>query len=159
MKHDKSALKKQRLMIDKKLSSLKRLRFIDSPRNGWIKAIRESLGMTTAQLAKRLKVSQPSVAQLESREGTGKVTLETLKSAADALNCKLIYAIVPRNTESLESLLHQQADEAVRKHLKKISHSMGLELQSLSSNDQKSQIKRMREELIASLDSQIWDDE
>jgi predicted DNA-binding mobile mystery protein A len=66
-----------------------------SPNRGWIKAIREALGMTTVQLAKRLGVKQPSVTALEQSEAKGTIELATLRRVAEALDCVLVYALVP----------------------------------------------------------------
>jgi predicted DNA-binding mobile mystery protein A len=66
-----------------------------SPVRGLIKAIREALGMTTAQLAKRLDVKQPSVVAIEQSEAKGTIELATLRRVAEALDCTLVYALVP----------------------------------------------------------------
>src|SRR6266404_8337614 len=66
-----------------------------SPVRGWIKAIREALGMSTAQLAMRLGVKQPSVVALEQSEAKGTIELATLRRVAKALDCTLVYALVP----------------------------------------------------------------
>lgn len=159
MKLDRKAMHKQRLMVDKKIRSTKDVANMSPPRNGWLKTVRESLGMTAAQLAKRLGVSQPTVTQLESREKTRKATLEKLDEAARAMDCQLVYAIIPKEMTSLQKLLEHRAEEVVRKNLEGISHSMGLEMQELSPNEQKAQIKRLKTELVESLSSQIWNED
>ncbi len=70
------------------------------PSRGWLKAIREALGMTTAQLGQRLGVVQSRVVAIEQAEAKGTVTLNSLEKAAQALDCRLVYALVPR--QSLE---------------------------------------------------------
>ena len=65
------------------------------PVRGWIKAVREALGMTTAQLAKRLGMKQPSVVAIEQSEGKGTIELATLRRVAEALDCTVVYAFVP----------------------------------------------------------------
>ena len=47
-----------RRKLDKRLFSLSEDSDFTSPPRGWLKAIRESLGMTTSQLGKRLGVAQ-----------------------------------------------------------------------------------------------------
>jgi predicted DNA-binding mobile mystery protein A len=49
------------------------------PARGWIRAIREALGMSTAQLAQRMGVRQPSVVGLERSEEKGSIELATLR--------------------------------------------------------------------------------
>lgn len=159
MKLDRKAMHKQRLMTDKKLRCFRDATHSKPPRNGWLKTVRESLGMTAAQLAKRLGVSQPTVTQLESREKTGKATLEKLDEVARAMDCQLVYAILPKEKVSLQKLLERRAEEVVRRNLEGVSHSMGLEMQKLSPNEQKAQVKRLKQELVESLNSQIWDED
>ena len=65
------------------------------PVRGWIKALREALGMSTAQLAKRLGIKQPSLVALEQSEAKGTIELATLRRVAEALDCTLVYALVP----------------------------------------------------------------
>ena len=76
------------------------------PVRGWIKAIREALGMTTAQLAKRLGVRQPSVVALEQSEARGTIELATLRRVAEALDCTLVYALIPN--KPLEATIREQ---------------------------------------------------
>jgi len=81
--------------------------------------------MTTAQLAKRLGVAQPSVIGLEKAEASKVVTIATLERAAHALDCTLVYALVPR--KPLETIVRERARDAAQERLRTISHSMALE--------------------------------
>ena len=74
---------------------------------GWIKEIRLALGMSAAQLARRLKVRQSTVAKLEKSEAEETISLQSLRKAAEALDCTLVYAFVPRT--SLEACVQAQA--------------------------------------------------
>jgi len=76
--------------------------------SSWIKYIRQALNMTSAQLAKRMNIANSSLHQLERQEAQDKISLQSLKRAAEALDCELIYAIVPRDT--LESTINEQAE-------------------------------------------------
>ena len=63
--------------LDKRFAKLKPLtNEAARPSRGWIRAIREALGMTTGQLAKRLGVHQPRVIELERGEATGNCTVK-----------------------------------------------------------------------------------
>src|SRR5208282_6816206 len=95
------------------------------PVRGWIKAIREALGMSSAQLAKRLKIKQPTVAAMEQSEMKGTIQLATLRRVAEAMNCTLVYALVPN--DSLETIVREQARKAARRQLQAVEHSMLLE--------------------------------
>jgi len=115
--------------LDARLNRDTSVEKLTRPPRGWVKAIREALGMTTAQLASRMKISQPGVVMLEQSETMGTIKLETLQRAAAALNCQLVYALVPN--EPLESMVHQRARLIARKHLDVVEHSMRLENQGV----------------------------
>src|ERR1017187_1256120 len=103
------------------------------PVRGWIKAIREALGMSTAQLAKRLGVKQPSVVALEQSEAKGTMELATLRRVADALDCTLVYALVPN--KPLEATVRDRARTFARRRLQPVEHSMLLEDQKVTAKD------------------------
>lgn len=103
---------------------------LDRPRIGWIKSIRTALGMTQAQLARRLKVTRQSVARLERDELAGRVTLRAMQDAADALGCELIVALAPR--QPLEQIVRQQAQTKAQAESRRLLHTMRLEGQEES---------------------------
>src|SRR5258708_6275127 len=86
--------------LDTSLKPFQSLRKVAPPRPGWLTEVRKGLGMTTAQLARRLGVTKQRVGVLERAEAEGKLTLASLKRAAQALGCDLVYAIVPRDRKS-----------------------------------------------------------
>ncbi len=104
-----------------------------SPVRGWVKAIRVALGMSTAQLAKRLGVKQPSVVALEQSEAKGTIELATLRRAAEALDCTLVYALLPN--QPLEAIVHDRARTFARRRLAPVEHSMLLEGQEVTAKD------------------------
>ena len=99
------------------------------PVRGWIKAVREALGMTTAQLAKRLGVKQPSVIAIEQSEAKGTIELATLRRVAEALDCTLVYALVPN--KPLEAAVRDRARAFSRRRRGPVEHSMLLEDQQV----------------------------
>ena len=66
------------------------------PPAGWLRAIREALGMTSGVLAERLGVTASGARKLEQAEAVDAITLGTLWRVAEALDCDLQYALVPR---------------------------------------------------------------
>src|ERR1700676_5160497 len=100
-----------------------------SPVRGWIKAVREALGMTTAQLAKRLGVKQHYVVAIEQSEAKGTIELATLRRVAEALDCNLVYALIPN--KPLEATLRERARAFVRRRRAPVEHSMLLEHQKV----------------------------
>src|SRR5437870_2077492 len=105
---DKARLAAQsRTNLDERFKDFGQVRRFAAPVRGWIKAVREALGMTTAQLAKRLDVKQPTVVAMEQSEAKGTIELATLRRVAEALDCTLIYAFVPN--KPLEAMVRERA--------------------------------------------------
>lgn len=132
-----------------------RLKDSQPPLKGWIRAIREALGMSGVQFAKRLGVSAPRVAILEKTEVTGRVTIRSVRQAADALGCVFVYALVPRG--SLKETIRRQALEVARERLKRSSHTMLLEDQQLSKDAMRNALDAAVEELIEAMPRDLWD--
>ena len=144
-----------RKQLDKRLQALRSLEGFARPPRGWVKAIREALGMTSAQLGKRLGVSQPRALAIEKAEVSGAITLDSLEQAAHALDCKLVYALVPRR--SLEATIEQRARDLADRKIKSTTHSMALEAQSVGAAEQREQLMVLRKKLIEKSGSEFWD--
>jgi predicted DNA-binding mobile mystery protein A len=100
------------------------------PTRGWIRAIRDGLGMTTAQLARRMGVQQPRITELEKGEASGRITIQSLERAAEAMGCRLIYALVP--IRPLSDVLDERAAQLANQQLASIEQTMRLENQSVT---------------------------
>jgi predicted DNA-binding mobile mystery protein A len=100
------------------------------PHAGWVRAIRGALGMTQAALARRLGVTNAAVTQLERAEVNGGVTISKLSEVAGALDCTLVYVLVP-NT-SLEDTVQRQAQRVARGQMGYIATTMALEDQAVA---------------------------
>jgi len=144
-----------RYQIDKRLKNLQNMDIFARPPRGWIKAIREALGMTATQLGKRLGVSQPRVLKIEDSEVSGNVTLETLERAARALDCQLVYMLVPR--QPLEEMIFKRAEQLAREQIEVTGHSMALEDQCVDAPDESLQIEALTRKLLARSPSKLWD--
>jgi predicted DNA-binding mobile mystery protein A len=142
--------------LDKRLNLLTNADTFARPPRGWVRAIREALGMTTAQLAKRLGIAQPSAVGLEKAEASKAITLETLERAARALDCTLVYALVPR--KPLETIVQERASERARARLRTISHSMTLEDQRVREEDEHEHLERLVKKLLEGPGSALWDE-
>lgn len=144
-----------RWALDAQLKPLRALDPLTRPERGWIRAIREALGMTTGQFAKRLGVSQPRVAALERAEANEVVTLKSLRQAAEALDCEFVYALVPK--KPLEDVVRDRARLVAELQLARTNHTMRLENQGVS----KQRMERAREALAEELlrnDRRLWAD-
>jgi len=146
-----------RRQLDKRLSILRDIDALTPPPRGWVKAIREALGMTTAQLAQRIGVSQPRAVAVEQAEARGAITLESLERAARALDCRLVYALVPR--QPLDALIEERAHRLAKKRLQATSHTMALEAQGVDKSDESKQFERLVRQIVDKAGSEIWQDE
>jgi len=122
------------------------------PPRGWIRAIRDALGMTAEQLGDRMGITQPSVQRLERSEAQGTIQLNTLRRAAEALGCEVVYALVPRTT--LQETYEDAARTVARRELGRISHTMALENQAVEDEEED---ERLRRYIAEELDPrEIW---
>jgi predicted DNA-binding mobile mystery protein A len=87
MKNSFSDLKLRQL--DTALTRWRGANLPSRPATGWIKAIREALGMSAVELARRLGVGVPTVTRMELSEAEDRITLSTLRRAAEAMGCEL----------------------------------------------------------------------
>lgn len=115
-------------MLDERVASFGPAHRFTPPRAGWVRAIREALGMSAEQLAKRMGVTRQALNQLEASEVDGVAQLRTLSRAANALNCTLVYAFIPDTT--LADILEEQAARVLDAQVGRVAHSMALEDQS-----------------------------
>jgi predicted DNA-binding mobile mystery protein A len=142
-----------RSRLDERLSALRETELTPPPK-GWIKAIREALGMTGQQFAARMGIKPPTVIDLEKSEALGTIQLKTLSRAADALGCKLVYALVPKT--SLQDAVEARARKIAIRALKRVAHTMKLENQSVDEADLERQIQNyIRNEIK---DRDLWAD-
>jgi predicted DNA-binding mobile mystery protein A len=146
-----------RQQLDKTLSGYATAKQTSTPVKGWVRAIREALGMSGKQLASRLQVSQPRIPRLEQDELTGAVSLKTMRQAAEAMDCIFVYAIVPRT--SLEETVREQARKVATVRIQRAAHSMLLEAQSLSATEQRLSLEAAVEELVLEMPKELWEAE
>jgi predicted DNA-binding mobile mystery protein A len=125
------------------------------PAGGWIRAIREALGMTQRQLARRVGRKPQTVLDLQSREAAQTIQLNTLRELAQAMDCELVYAIVPRGP--LGTILEDRARAVARETLRRTGHSMELERQGLGVREQDRAFEREVERLLAGSRRKLWE--
>ena len=141
--------------LDSTLGPFQSIRSLSIPRTGWLAEVRKGLGMTAAQLAHRLGLTRQRVGALERAEADGRVTLGSLRRAAQAMGCDFVYAIVPRR--SLEAMVERQAQAVAANMVQRAAHSMWLERQGTSDQEVAAQIKALAEKLKVERTSRLWD--
>ena len=143
--------------LDEQLSTWQSSKQQPVPKKGWVNLIRSALGLSGYQLAKRMGVSQPRITQIEAGEVNDSITLKALHKAADAMDCQLVYAIVPK--KNLKEILETQARKVAKKRLERVSHSMGLEAQGITKQKQKEQYESLVKELMEGSRRKLWVEE
>jgi predicted DNA-binding mobile mystery protein A len=141
-----------RANLDQRFEGFGSVEAFARPVHGWIRAIREALGMTTRQLSRRMRVAQSSILDFEKSEVDDTIKLSTLRRAAEALDCTLVYALVPN--KPLATIVRDRARRIIRNQLAPVEHSMTLEDQRVDITN------RQVEDLILGLDPRkLWDDD
>jgi predicted DNA-binding mobile mystery protein A len=144
-----------RRYLDLELDRLRPLAETPRPHKGWIRAIRDALGMSSTELAARLGVSQQRVSDIEVGELHETIKLDTLRRAADALECTLVYALVPRT--SLEETVTAQARRKAAAHLDRVAHHSRLEDQAIDEDSTAAQLEDLSARFIDRRD--LWTSE
>jgi predicted DNA-binding mobile mystery protein A len=157
MRSNPRRLTRQREQLDAKLEQLRPfVAAAATPREGWLKSVRESLGMRAAQMAKRIGTSKQSVLALETSEVKRTASLQSLDRAARALGCTLAFAIVP--DRPLAAVLEARARAVARRKLARVGHSMALEAQQPPPALTEIQIDELAREIKQKLSRELWDE-
>jgi predicted DNA-binding mobile mystery protein A len=106
------------------------------PRRGWIRAVREATGVTAREMARRLRKAPSNTNYLEKAEAEYRISLGNLRDAAEALGCKLVYALVPVRG-SLQELSEQRARAKASENVRAVEHTMALEDQAVGGVEEK----------------------
>ena len=115
--------------VERRLKAIRAALGLAKVKPGWIQFTRHALGMTLEKLAERAGVSKTTAAQAERGEVHGKLTMDTLKKMATAMDCEFIYAFVPK--DPIKDLLKKHAVLKAKKLLKQADTHMLLEDQQV----------------------------
>ncbi len=133
------------------------LKDLTMPSEGWLRTARKALGMSGAQLARRLGVTRAMVSNTERAEQDGGVTLKTLQNMAQAMDCRLVYAIIPE--QEIEAILQARAYKKAREQVMAAGVQMALEAQTLSQDKLDEQVQRLAREILEKRGSQLWNEQ
>ena len=143
--------------LDDRLGQIRGKDVFARPPKGWLRAIRDALGLTSRQFAKRAGVSQSTAYAWETAEAADSITLGKLREAAAALDCELVYALVPKTP--LEATVQARAGQLADAQLSRIHHTMALESQSLQKRELERERERLIETILLSKPSRLWEGE
>jgi predicted DNA-binding mobile mystery protein A len=128
-----------------------------TPSEGWLRTVRNALGMSGAQLAHKMGVSRARIAQAEQAERRGGVTLRSMHATAEAMGCRFVYAIVPPSR--VEDLILAQARKQALAVVGTASQHMALESQTLPNSKIAQEVERLTQEIARDMPADFWRDE
>ena len=143
-----------RRRLDRRFASFSVLEANITPRRAWIRAIRDALGMTGSQLASRMGITPQSVSEMEHSETQGTIRMSTLRRAAEALDCDLVYEIIPRRP--LDETVNDRARALALRQLDDVARTMELEDQGVADEDFEDRVADYIRENIREAD--LWDE-
>jgi predicted DNA-binding mobile mystery protein A len=119
-----------------------------------LRDIRQALGITQKQLAKRLKTSQPLISRIE--DNIESCTLKTIVRVARALECEFLGALVSK--ETLEAMIKKQAEKKAQSMVNRTFANMAMEQQAPGYKAYEYQLKKLTEELAANPGPALWEE-
>jgi predicted DNA-binding mobile mystery protein A len=148
-----AAAKQYQAIVDRAAASIGQQ--TSMPNEGWITTVRKALGMSVAQLARRLGVTRARVSQAEQAERAGGVTLKTMHAISAAMGCRFVYAIVPADGR-IENVITAHARKKAEALVRNASTQMGLERQSLPDEKNRAEVARIADELVRTMATDFW---
>jgi predicted DNA-binding mobile mystery protein A len=125
------------------------------PPEGWLRTVRNALGMSGADVAKKMGVTRARVTQAEHAELTGGVTLKSMQATAEAMGCRFVYAIIPPSGR-IEDIITAQARKKAMTLVGTASKHMALENQALSNDKLDQEVERLTREIAQEMPPDFW---
>lgn len=148
---DKKLVREQ---LDRKLTGIKEFAAQGLSSIGWIRTIREALGMTSADLAARAGVTQSRIIHMERAEKEGNIKISTMRKIAQALDMDFVYAFVSRT--SLNEKVREQARKVALQKMERLDHTMRLELQELTDDEKDRALMDMIDRILIEQPKDFW---
>ena len=150
---------KRKLLIeqlDQKLQPFSKTRNVLVPERGWTNTIRTTLNMTMAQLGTKLNITRQGVKRIEESEANGTITLNSLKSVANAMDLELVYALIPKRG-TINDLITTKAEKLAQKIVLRTNQNMKLEDQGIGDEKIAKIIKELADEIKQEMRKSLWD--
>lgn len=142
--------------LDDKLQPFLETRKVLIPEHGWINSIRTTFNMTLAQLGAKLNMTKQGVKRIEESEAQGGITINSLKTVANAMDLQLVYALVPKNG-TIDDLIQKKAEKLAQKIVLRTNQNMKLEDQGIGNEKMVKAIKDLAEEIKREMKKSLWD--
>ena len=153
MRNKRTLLIKQ---LDQKLKPFLESEKVIIPNKGWINTIRTTLNMTMAQLGTKLNITRQGVQKIEKNEANGNITLNSLKDVANAMELKLVYALIPKD-KTVENLIQLKANNLAKKIVLRTNQNMKLESQQVGDDKIDKLISELACEIKREVRKSLWD--
>ncbi|MDQ0590712.1 mobile mystery protein A [Variovorax paradoxus] len=140
--------------VDGALEPYRKVGGMSVPAGGWLRAVREALGLTVRQQAARVGIAVATLHKSEQSEAHERISLAQLRKLAEGLDCELVYGLVPR--KPLAEMVQEQASRIARSEILGVAHSMDLEDQRPSEAYVRRQLDQRRAELLSGKWSSLW---
>lgn len=137
-------------------NAVESVRDLQIPKEGWIATVRKALGMSGAQLARRLNVTRGHISKTEKSELSGSLTIKTMENMARGMDCRFVYAIVPET--NIENILEKRAEARAQNMVEKAALQGAMEDQGLSKYQIIKETERLKNELLREMPSDFWND-
>jgi predicted DNA-binding mobile mystery protein A len=131
--------------IDRSLKTFAGTQTVTRPQRGWLRSIREALGISMREVARKMRKTPQTVASFEKSEASDRITLQTLRHYAEAMDCELVYAVVPK-FGSLKQVGEKRARQTAENDVRAVEHTMALEDQA--TNGVQDKIERETKRLL-----------
>ena len=142
--------------LNEKMDQVNGMQHVIVPPIGWIKAIRNGIGMSMEQLGRKLSITKQGVMDIEKREMEGAITIKAMQEIAKAMDTEFVYGFVPK-TGSLEQMIETRALEIAKTIVLRTSTTMKLEDQVNSKERIEKAIKERAKEIINKTPKILWD--
>lgn len=138
------------------VNQLRSLTVVPRPKEGWVRTVRKALGMSGPQLGRRLGLKKAQVSQMERMEMEDRISLKQLRRVAEALDCDLVYALVPR--QPVEETVMARARKKATALVAKADIHMALEAQRLNRTALVREVNREAQRLFDNMPRDLWED-
>jgi predicted DNA-binding mobile mystery protein A len=146
------AQRQYRSIVDNAAASVAGLK---TPPEGWLRTVRSALGMSGAEVAKKMGVTRARITKAEHAELTGGVTLKSMQATAEALGCRFVYAIIP-SSGRIEDIITAQARKKAIAIVGTVTKHMALENQKLPDDKIAQEVERLTREIAQEMPSDFW---
>ena len=130
---------------------------LTTPQEGWLRTVRKALGMSGAELARKMGVTRARVTQAEHAELSGGVTLKSMQATAEAMGCRFVYVIIP-SSGRIEDVITAQARKRAMAIVGTASKHMALENQKLPNDKIAEEVERLTREIAQEMPPDFWSD-